>query len=65
MNFIEYILTALALVLVIEGLLYALFPDMMRKMMAQAVLMPVKNLRIIGGITALGGVLTAWLVSIF
>lgn len=40
------LLTALALVLVIEGCLWALFPDGMRRAMAQALAMPAATLRI-------------------
>lgn len=39
---------ALGLVLVIEGALYALFPDGMRRMAAQLALMPPAHLRTAG-----------------
>jgi uncharacterized protein YjeT (DUF2065 family) len=43
-----YIFTAIALIFVIEGLLYALFPDMMRKMMISALSLPSATLRNFG-----------------
>lgn len=39
------LITALALVLVIEGLAYAAFPDLMQRMMRQALAMPPSLLR--------------------
>jgi uncharacterized protein YjeT (DUF2065 family) len=55
-------LTALALVLVIEGILYALFPEAMKRAAAQAVLIPPQTLRM-GGLAAAGlGVIIVWLL---
>lgn len=54
-EFTFFIVTALALVLVIEGLIYAIFPDQVRKMMAMAVMMPVNQLRSVGLAMALVG----------
>lgn len=54
-EFTFFIVTALALVLVIEGLIYAIFPDQVRKMMAMAVMMPVNQLRSVGLVMALVG----------
>ena len=65
MSFAVYIITAISLVLVIEGLLYAFFPEMMKRMMAQAMIMPVRTLRLIGGITALTGLSFAYLITLF
>lgn len=54
-DFTDYILTALALVFVIEGLMYTLFPDAVRRMMAMALMMEVPKLRRFGiGAVALG-----------
>lgn len=47
-DFTDYILTALALVFVIEGLVYALFPDGVRKMMAMALMMETSKIRLMG-----------------
>ncbi|HEV2303407.1 MAG TPA: DUF2065 domain-containing protein [Stellaceae bacterium] len=55
-------LTALALVLVIEGLLYAVFPDGMRRAATRAALIPPSTLRL-AGLTAAGvGVVLVWLI---
>jgi len=56
------LLTALALVLVIEGGLYALFPDGMRRMMVQMQEVPESRLRVIGVIGAVVGVVAVWLL---
>lgn len=53
-------LTALALVLVIEGALYALFPDRMKRMMAEALRLPDETLRNFGLIAAAIGVGLVW-----
>lgn len=65
MSFADYILTAIALVFVIEGLLYALFPDQIRRMMAVAIMMPVPQLRMIGLVMALTGFCFVWLLEVF
>lgn len=56
------LLTALALVLVIEGGLYALFPGGMRRMMAQMQTIPEGKLRVMGLVGAVAGVLAVWLM---
>lgn len=54
--------TALGLLLVLEGVAYALFPGKMSEMMRQIPLIPVPVLRIMG-ITAVAiGWLVVWLV---
>lgn len=63
-DFTLYILTALSLVFVIEGLMYALFPDFVRKMMAMAVMMDIARLRLFGLAMASLGVLMIWLMSL-
>jgi uncharacterized protein YjeT (DUF2065 family) len=55
-------LTAMALVLVIEGGLYALFPGGMRRMMAQMQEIPDARLRTMGLIGAVIGVVGVWLL---
>ena len=55
-------LTALALVLVIEGVLYALFPVAMKRMMLQAIDMPVSVMRAGGLAAAATGVFLVWLL---
>lgn len=54
--------TGLALVLVVEGVLWALFPERMKQAAARAVLIDVATLRL-GGLAFAGvGVLLVWLV---
>jgi uncharacterized protein len=55
-------LTAFALVLVLEGIAYALLPDFMRRMLALALMTPVGQLRIAGLVAATCGVGLVWLL---
>lgn len=50
------LLTALALALALEGMAYALFPEGMKRMMAQMLETPPQTLRAVGLLAALGGV---------
>jgi uncharacterized protein YjeT (DUF2065 family) len=54
--------TALALVLVIEGALYAPFPAGMRRVVAQVLTLPLEALRATGLVAALLGVAAVWLI---
>jgi uncharacterized protein len=54
--------TALALVLVIEGTLYALFPEAMKRATSRALLLPSQALRVAGLAAACLGVVLVWLV---
>ena len=54
--------TGLALVLVIEGILYALFPDGMKRVAARAMLVPAQILRASGLLAAAIGVVIVWLL---
>lgn len=54
--------TALGLVLVIEGALYALFPEGMQRMMAQTLKMPPGVLRGSGLAAAVLGFVVVWLI---
>ena len=54
--------TALALVLVIEGALYALFPEGMKRAAARALLVPPQAMRLAGLAAACVGVVLVWLV---
>ncbi len=56
------ILAALGLVLVLEGALYALFPEFMKRMAAQAQAIPVETLRTVGTVAAGFGVVLVWMV---
>ena len=55
-------LTAVGLVLVIEGLLYAAFPDAMRRALALVLSLPAAQVRAVGLGTAALGLLCVWLV---
>jgi uncharacterized protein YjeT (DUF2065 family) len=56
------LLTGLALVLVIEGLFLALFPDRVRWLVERMAEMPPEVLRVAGLISAVMGVLFVWLL---
>ncbi len=56
------LLTALGLVLVIEGCLYAAFPEGLKRAAAQASTLPPQLLRLIGLAAACVGVALVWLV---
>ena len=54
--------TALALTLVIEGMLYSLAPGVMRRLNAQMALLPAATLRLAGLAAACLGVAAVWLI---
>ncbi len=54
--------TALALILVIEGALYALFPDAMMRMMRAVLELQPESLRTAGLVAAVVGVGLLWLL---
>ena len=56
------LLTALALLLVIEGLLYAAFPGGMRRLLVQVMEMPSQVLRSGGLVAAVVGIGCLWLL---
>lgn len=56
------LVTALGLVLVIEGVLLALFPELMKRMVADILTRPSQLLRSAGVAAAALGVLVVWLV---
>jgi uncharacterized protein YjeT (DUF2065 family) len=55
-------LAAIGLVFVIEGLLFAAFPDAARRAVATVVNTPDQSLRTIGIVSALFGLAVVWLV---
>ncbi len=55
-------LTALCLAMVIEGVVYALFPTGMQGLMAQIQNAPPQVLRVFGLVVAAAGVAGAWLI---
>jgi hypothetical protein len=56
------LVTALGLVLVIEGVLLALFPDGLKRMVAEIMEKPSQSLRVGGVVSAAIGVGVIWLV---
>jgi uncharacterized protein len=54
--------TALALVLVIEGVLYALFPQPMKRAMLAVLTQPEPTLRLVGLAAVLLGVAFVWVI---
>jgi hypothetical protein len=56
------LVTALGLVLVIEGLLLALFPDGLKRIVAEIMTHPPARLRVGGLVSAAIGVAIVWLV---
>lgn len=54
--------TAIGLVLVIEGALYTLFPEVMRRAAARSMLLPPQMLRLAGLAAACVGVVLVWLM---
>jgi len=56
------LLTALALIFVIEGALYALFPAAMKRVLAHAQEMPDGAMRAAGLLAAAFGVVMVWLI---
>jgi len=58
----EALWLACGLVLVIEGLAYAAFPEHMRRMMRQALELPEGTLRMGGLLAAIVGVALVWLI---
>lgn len=57
------LIAALGLALAIEGILYALFPDGMRKMMVQILAQPQGAIRVAGLVAAAIGVVVVWLAQ--
>lgn len=56
------LLVALGLALAIEGAVYALFPDAMKRFMIQVLAQPVSHIRRAGLVAAVVGVFVIWLV---
>ena len=58
----EEFISALGLAIVIEGILYALFPDAMKRMFIQLLEMPQSSMRLCGLLAAAIGVVIVWFV---
>ena len=55
-------LTAIGLAVAIEGVVYALFPEQMKRMLSQVLAQPPMALRVAGLIAATVGVVVVWWV---
>jgi uncharacterized protein YjeT (DUF2065 family) len=64
MDILVYIGTAFGLMFVIEGFLYAVFPDTMRRMMAQIMILHDKQLKAFGIGMILAGVTLVYLINL-
>lgn len=56
------IAAAVGLILVLEGVLYALFPELMKRLAARLIETPGDTLRVAGVVSAALGVGVVWLV---
>ena len=54
--------SALALAIALEGIVYALFPDRMKRVMSVAIEQPTANLRFVGLLAAILGVVIIWAI---
>jgi len=61
-DFFLALFTAVGLVFIIEGVIYSLFPNGMRRMMKVALSLPTNRLRSMGLAMALFGFAIVWLV---
>ena len=59
----EYVLTAIALILVMEGILPFLSPQQMRRMLIRIVQQNDRTLRIVGFVTMVSGAILMYLVQ--
>lgn len=59
------LVAAFGLALAIEGLLFASFPDAMKRALAEAAESPRERLRLVGLVTALLGVAIVWAMRRF
>jgi uncharacterized protein YjeT (DUF2065 family) len=59
------LIAALGLALMVEGILFAAFPDGMRKAMYEAAQSPSDRMRIVGIVSAIIGLGIIWLVRQF
>jgi uncharacterized protein YjeT (DUF2065 family) len=62
---IETILFGIALVLIIEGLAYALAPSLIERMLEAMKMMPLDMRRLIGVTSIAAGVIILWIINTF
>jgi uncharacterized protein YjeT (DUF2065 family) len=55
-------LVAIGLVFVLEGLLFAAFPDAAKRAMVSAAETPAQTLRVVGLVSAVLGIAAVWLI---
>ena len=55
-------IAALGLVLVIEGIVFALFPEGLKRKLIAALVMPSTTLRVFGLVAAVAGLAVVWMV---
>ncbi len=60
---VSELIIAFALILVIEGALYSLFPNAMKRMLENILTLPAQSLRSAGLFSAILGVLIVWLLK--
>jgi len=61
-DLVLYFLIGIALVMIVEGFIYALFAKHIKKMTALITDMPIDKLRAMGGLTLALGALLLWLL---
>jgi hypothetical protein len=54
--------SALALAIIIEGLLYAAFPEQMKRVLASVLSMPASTIRAVALACAAGGLVLLWFI---
>ncbi|QFU16021.1 DUF2065 domain-containing protein [Microvirga thermotolerans] len=59
------LVAALGLALVVEGILFAAFPDGMRRAMYEAAHSPSDRMRLVGILSAVAGLVVIWLIRQF
>lgn len=64
-SYVLYIATAFALVFVIEGMTYALFPESIKRMMRMAIAAEPKTMRLFGLAAAAFGFAIVWILQSF
>ena len=60
-DFVTAVITAVGLIFVIEGVLYALFPEAMKRILWQVLELPTNVIRTAGLVAALVGLGVVWL----
>lgn len=64
LQLLTFALIGFALILIVEGLIYAIFPDKMKALLSRMVEVPVTALRSGGLIAAVGGFGLIWLLRL-